>query len=296
MTKRGAGVLFLAGLLAAPLAAQSLAVPPLEGRVNDYANMISAPTRDYLTNELAALEQSDSTQVVILTIPSLEGDALEDFSIRVVEKWGIGQKGKDNGVLILVSKADRAVRIEVGYGLEGTLTDLVSGRIVDNIMVPAFKAGDFDQGFIKGTEAVIAVVKGQYTGTGALPGEQRTASVGGGALLVPIIIAFVVVAMLGARRRTLGGIGGALAVPILAWMFFSPSLLIMLLLAPAGFLLGFLPPWSLFSAGGGYGGGFWGGGYYGGGFSGGSGGFGGGGGGFSGGGGGFGGGGASGGW
>ena len=122
----------------------ALDVPPLKGRVNDYADMISPEAESLLEERLKAFEESDSTQVVILTVNSLEGDALEDFTIRVAEKWKIGQTKKDNGVILFASKNDRRMRIEVGRGLEGVLTDLLSGRILDNVIRPKFRAGEFD--------------------------------------------------------------------------------------------------------------------------------------------------------
>lgn len=293
-------IAWAAGLLLICSPAWSLSVPPLSGRVNDYAAMISPQTRSYLDTELAALEESDSTQVAILTVPTLAGESIEDFSIKVVEAWRLGQMDRDNGALLLVSKGDRAVRIEVGRGLEGSLTDLAAGRIVDAVILPEFKAGRFDQGFLRGTQAIVSVVKGEYKGSGTLPGERTSARSSGG-IFVPIVIALLFVAFLGARRRAMGGIGGAIALPLLALLFFSPGLILVLALVPLGFLFGFLTPWSLlFPVGrsmGGRWGGFGGGGV--GGFSGGSGLGGGGfraGGGFSGGGGGFSGGGASGGW
>jgi hypothetical protein len=114
--------------------AQALDVPPLKGRVNDYAGMISPGVRAQLEMELKDFEQSDSTQIVILTIESLEGESLEEFSIKVAETWKIGQKGKDNGAILLVAKKDRKTRIEVGRGLEGKLTDLTAGRIVQLVI------------------------------------------------------------------------------------------------------------------------------------------------------------------
>lgn len=112
-------LLFLAGLLCcvSPLAA--LDVPPLQGRVNDTAAMLSSETVTRLDGMLAAFEKSDSTQIVILTIPSLEGEVLEEFSLKVAETWKIGQKDLDNGALLVVSRDDRKIRIEAGYGLEG---------------------------------------------------------------------------------------------------------------------------------------------------------------------------------
>src|SRR3990172_4707370 len=128
--------LLLLSFLLLPLIAQALDVPKLQGYVNDYANMISRSARAELEKELKAFEQTDSTQIVILTVPSLEGEVIEDFGIKVADAWKIGQKGKDNGVILIASKEDREMRIEVGSGLEGRLTDLMSGRIIDLVMKP----------------------------------------------------------------------------------------------------------------------------------------------------------------
>ncbi|MCX6180226.1 MAG: TPM domain-containing protein [Chlorobiales bacterium] len=140
----------------------AIEVPVLSGRINDYAAMISAPAKAEIEGKLKQFEASESTQIVILTVPSLKGDPIEDFSIRVAEAWKIGQKGSDNGVLLIVSRDDHKVRIEVGYGLEGKLTDLVAGRIVRDEIVPAFKAGQFDVGFAKGVSSIIAATHGEY--------------------------------------------------------------------------------------------------------------------------------------
>ncbi len=112
--------------------------------------MISSSAEATIVQKLEALEASDSTQVAVLTIPSLEGEDLEGFSIRVAEAWKIGTKENDNGAILLVSRDDREVRLEVGYGLEGKLTDLMSGRIVDQIIVPNFKAGRYRRRFRAG--------------------------------------------------------------------------------------------------------------------------------------------------
>ena len=139
-----------------------LDVPRLSGRVNDYGGMISPQARATLEAELSALERTDSTQVVVLTVPSLEGDVIEEFSIKVGDAWKIGQKGKDNGVIFIVSKADRKMRIEVGKGLQGVLTDLLAGRIIDSVIKPLFKQGRFDDGFLEGTRAIIKATRGEY--------------------------------------------------------------------------------------------------------------------------------------
>jgi uncharacterized protein len=134
--------------------------------VNDYAGLLSPGTRQELERFLAAFQRSDSTQIAILTIPSLEGEDLEGYSVRVAASWGVGQQGKDNGALLLVAKEERAVRIEVGYGLEDRLTDLLAGRIVDQEIVPRFKTGDFDGGVKAGVQAMADAVRGAYKGDG----------------------------------------------------------------------------------------------------------------------------------
>jgi uncharacterized protein len=278
--------------------AWALKVPALEGRVNDYAGLLSSSTVRQLDAGLAQLESTDSTQIVVLTIPSLEGDSLEDFSMRVVDQWKIGQKGKDNGALLLVSKNDRKVRIEVGYGLEGKLTDLVSGRIIRNIIVPQFKMGNYDQGIVNGVAAMAGVVRGEFTAPAtARPSRRRR---GGSPGLVGLIALFFFINMLGRINRGVGAVAGGVLAPIAGGLFLNMGLLGILSLIPigaaGGFLMGLMGgPLSFGRSIGSGRGGFWGGGFGGGGFGGG--GFGGGGfGGFSGGGGGFGGGGASGGW
>ncbi|SPD72350.1 conserved membrane hypothetical protein [uncultured Desulfobacterium sp.] len=266
-----------------------LDVPPLEGRVNDYANMLSPETRNHLDSILQQLEDNESTQIVVLTIASLQGDSLEDFSIRVAEQWKMGQKGLDNGAILLIAKQDRKVRIEVGYGLEGRLTDLISGRIIRNVILPEFKSGRMDQGVIKGVNAMIAAVKGEFEST---PPPRSANKRGSGDAIFLLIVVFVIfISRIGSRKPFLGAISGGVAAPVLGAIAGS-GLLIALFLIPIGLLVGlFLSSLGLTSTGrGGWHsgfGGYWGGGLGGGGFSGG---------GFSGGGGGFGGGGASGSW
>jgi uncharacterized protein len=278
--------------------AWALPVPALKGRINDYAGLLSSATAQQLDAGLAQLEATDSTQIVVLTVPSLEGDSLEDFSIRVVEKWQIGQKGKDNGALLLVSKNDRKIRIEVGYGLEGKLTDLVSGRIVRNIIVPQFKMGRYDQGIIDGVSAMAGVVRGEYTAP-ATPRRSRGRR-GGSPGVVGLLALIFFINMLSRINRGVGAAAGGVLAPIAGALFLNLGLLGILSLVPigaaGGFLMGLMGgPVSFGRSMSGRStssrhGGYWGGGFGGGGFGGG--GFGG----FSGGGGGFGGGGASGGW
>lgn len=273
--------------------ASALEAPRLEGHVNDYAGLLSAAGRQQLEAALTAFEQKESTQIVVLTVASLEGDSLEEFSLRVAEAWKIGQKGSDNGAILLVAKNDRKIRIEVGYGLEGRLTDLTAGRIIRNVIAPRFKAGRFDQGITEGAAAMIAAVQGEFSAADVPPPTQQAQR---GLPLLALFALLFLINVLGRARRWMGAAAGAVLFPIAGALFFTLGPLILLALVPIGLGAGFLLSQigGALSAGhttGHHRGGRWGGGFGGGGFSSG-GGFGG----FSGGGGGFGGGGASGGW
>ena len=217
--------------------ASALDVPALEGRVNDYGDILSSSTERQLDAVLSDLERTDSTQIVVLTIKSLEGDSLEDFSMRVAEKWRIGQKGKDNGAILLVSKNDRKLRIETGYGLEGTLTDLTGGRIIRNVIVPYFKRSDFDAGISNGVHAMIQAVRGEYKGD-AKPIRSRGQRTSGSSLALILLMLFIINRM-GREKRSLGGIFGGILFPIIGLMLFGPGLL-MLLFIPFGIVSGLL--------------------------------------------------------
>ena len=160
-------------LLAAGGALAATAIPRLNGYVNDTAGLLSPGTKQKIEQFLAGFERSDSTQLVVLTVPSLEGEDLEGYSIRVAQEWGVGQKGKDNGALLLIAKEERAVRIEVGYGLEDRITDLLAGRIVDQEIVPRFKAGDFDGGVAAGIKAMVEATRGAYKGDAKPRGKKE---------------------------------------------------------------------------------------------------------------------------
>lgn len=136
--------------------------PALTGRVVDSANILTQQTKQNLENILANEEHNSSNQIVIATVKSLNGYAIEDFSINLAREWGIGQKAKDNGVLLLVAPSERKVRIEVGYGLEGALTDKISHEIIEYTMLPYFKQQDYDTGVLKGTSKIISATKGEY--------------------------------------------------------------------------------------------------------------------------------------
>jgi uncharacterized protein len=291
---RRIGSILVFSLLVSAIAtrAAALEVPRLKGHVNDYAAMLSTASQRQLEALLVDFEQKELTQIVVLTIPSLQGDALEDFSIRVAEAWKIGQQNLDNGAILLIAKNDRKIRIEVGYGLEGRLTDLLSGRIIRNVIAPQFKSGQFEQGITGGVAAMIDAVRGEYAGADT-PRPHRQAQKG--VPTIALFALFFLINALGRASRVMGAAAGAVLFPIAGALFFGMGPLLLLGLIPLGLVVGLLVsliggPLAAGHTTSGHRGGYWGGGPGGGGFS--SGGFGG----FSGGGGGFGGGGASGGW
>ena len=279
-------------LLAAPLAAQALQpIPKLEARVTDLTGTLTAAEQAELEQKLSAFEARKGAQIAVLVVPTTAPEDIAQYSIRVVESWKLGRAKPDDGVLVLLAKDDHTTRIEVGYGLEGALTDATSNRIIDETMIPLFKQGQYFAGLSAGVAQIMRVVDGE-----PLPPPDVSWKGNGNALghaLPALFIGFFVVSSI--LRSLFGRVGGAAAsaglVGIVAW-FFSQ-----LLLATVGFaVLGFVVSLILGLSGGGWSsggrGGFGGfGGLGGGGFGGGFGG-----GGFGGGGGGFGGGGASGRW
>jgi uncharacterized protein len=278
--------LLLCGLASIGTAYAEIAVPPLTQRVTDLTATLDAQQIQTLESRLAAFEAKKGAQLAVLIVPTTKPETIEQYSIRVVEAWKLGRKKVDDGALLLIAKNDHRLRIEVGYGLEGALNDATSNRIIDEIIVPRFKSGDFYAGIKSGTAAMMQVIDGE-----PLPPPPARRSNAGGINNIEslMFIAFVLVVAVGGILRALFGrfpaallMGGGLG--LLAWLTIAP-LLIAVLAGAAAFVFVLLGGGRGFI---GYGGGGFGGGYGGGGF--------GGGGGFSGGGGGFGGGGASGGW
>ncbi|XMB47459.1 TPM domain-containing protein [Pseudomonas fluorescens] len=143
------------------VAQAALTFTALTGRVVDSAQMIDPAVREQLTQQLQALEQTSGDQLVVVTVPDLQGVPIEDYGYQLGRQWGIGQKGKDNGALLIVSRDDRQLRIEVGYDLEGVLTDAQSWVIINQVILPKFKAGNFSQGISDGVAAMIQVVGGE---------------------------------------------------------------------------------------------------------------------------------------
>jgi uncharacterized protein len=302
--------LFFAGLalLLAPTIlsiTQALDIPALRGRVNDYAGIIRPDKAQQLEERLARFEQESGHQIAILIIPSLEGDALEDFSIRVAEKWKIGQKGFDNGAILVVAQKDRKLRIEVGYGLEGVLPDAIAHRIISEIIVPRFRENDYSGGIEAGVNAIMQVTKGEPLPERARSNTRGRESQGSGLLTALTMTAILALFIGMTQRRLLGGAFGGAAAGLVATLgsaagiglALGVALIVGALLGAIGSTIGASSSRNQWTGGPRYRRGGWGGGMFPGGFGGGGFGRGGsGGGGFSGGGGGFGGGGASGSW
>jgi uncharacterized protein len=286
-TTRSALVLLLALVAAVPAAAQ-VAVPALTGRVVDLTGTLSGAAVSRIENELADFETKKGSQISVLIVPTTEPEDIEQFGIRVADRWKLGRKNVDDGAILLVAKQDRRVRIEVGTGLEGVLPDAIASRIVGDTITPLFKQGNFDGGVEAGVDRMIAVIDGEPL---PAPDKQWEHPAPLGNLLPLLLVGTVLVG--GVLRAVLGRLLGSLATGVLAgaaaWVI-THLILVGLFAATLGFGLAlFLGATRGWSTGGGWGGG-WGGGF------GGGGGGGGGRGGFSGGGGGFSGGGASGGW
>jgi uncharacterized protein len=160
MTRRVPRAVGLALLLLAASAASAKEVPFLAARVNDLASVVPAPVRERLETRLADLERRTGAQVAVLTVDSLEGDSIEDYAVRVFQTWKLGRKGVDDGALFVVARQERRMRIEVGYGLESRLTDLRSRQILDDLVRPHFRAGNFGAGIEAGADAIAAVIEG----------------------------------------------------------------------------------------------------------------------------------------
>jgi uncharacterized protein len=169
--------------------------------VHDEANVLSATAVAQLESILKAERDSTSNQIAVLIIPSLEGDDIDGYGIRVAEKWKIGQKDKDNGAILLIAIQDRKMRIEAGQGLEGVLTDVMSSRINRNEIAPRFRQGDFDGGVKAGVLAIIQTIKGQYVNNDP-PTRKRSGR-------SPwLTVLFIVILLIVMSRRRGGGIGG----------------------------------------------------------------------------------------
>jgi uncharacterized protein len=266
-------------------------VPPLAGRVTDQTATLTGEQKSALEQTLRSFEAGKGSQIAVLIVPSTAPESIEQYALRVAEKWKPGRKNVDDGALLVVAKDDRTLRIEVGYGLEGALTDAACKRIISEIIVPRFRQGDFYGGITAGVDRILGVIDGEPL---PVPSAQPSGQSRGIMSILPVLMILALVAG-GVLHTVLGRFPGALvtggAVSVIAWMLAGA-----IFIAVAAGVIAFLFTLMSGMGGRGLGGGGMGGGFRGGGFGGGFGGGGFGGGGFSGGGGGFGGGGASGRW
>ncbi|MBL0610386.1 TPM domain-containing protein [Aeromonas jandaei] len=186
--------------------------PTLSGRVVDEASLMSRKQAHQLTQQLAAFEKRSGIQLVVVSVDSLQGETIEEYGYQLGRHWGIGQKGKDNGVLLLIAQDERKVRIEVGYGLEGDLPDAIAANIIQTRILPAFKRGDMVAGVVAGSQAIMQALGGQYQPTDNASKEDK---LGGPWLFILMVIAMIVLHNLrgggggpGGRRRSVYMAGG----------------------------------------------------------------------------------------
>ena len=202
-------------LLLVTVTAAAYNFPPLSGRVVDQAGLLSATAEAKITAMLEAHEQKTGNQVVVVTLDSLEGEAIEEYGVALGRHWGIGQKEKDNGVLLLVAPNERRMRIDVGYGLEGTLTDALCSVIIDRRLRPAFRAGDYEAGIRAGVEGILDVLENNLPEDLEAPLPDESGSI---EVIIPMMFMLFALAQLVTRgRQTLvpavifGGIAGIVA-------------------------------------------------------------------------------------
>jgi uncharacterized protein len=219
-----------------------IAVPPLTGRVVDQTGTLSAGDIASLTQTLKELETRKGSQIAVLIVPTTEGEAIEQFSLRVAEAWKIGRKKIDDGALLVIAKNDRRLRIEVGYGLEGALTDATTKRIIDEDITPKFKNGDFAGGVASGVNRIIGIVNGEKLPEPEPPHWQ---SPGLSDYIDPFnpLVLIIIFIVGGVLRAVLGRFIGAAAtggiVGIFGW-FMAGSLAAAILVGFIGFVVTFL--------------------------------------------------------
>ncbi|MDO8623900.1 MAG: TPM domain-containing protein [bacterium] len=242
------------------------------GYVNDFAHVLRAETVSNLDAELAAFEASTSNEITVVTIPSMGGDYIENYAVKLFEEWGIGKKNTDNGVLLLLAIEERKLRIEVGYGLEGALPDSVAARIIADEMTPRLKVGDYDGAVTSGVTSIVAATKGEYQPDNMSPNPEAVMVF----LFVGLIMAQFLLSML-ARSKSwwFGGVFGMVIGFIIGLGFGTLwfEILFVIIFGGIGFLIDYVvsnvyhrsrafgkhPPWWLGGGGGGGFGGFGGG-------------------------------------
>jgi uncharacterized protein len=182
-------------LVCSGVAFAALHFPPLTGRVVDEAHVLSSYAVASLNQQLAEYENGTTNQVVVVTLPNLQGDSIEDYGYQLGRAWGIGQKGKNNGMLLIVVPSEHKVRIEVGYGLEGTLTDSDSSVIINQIILPDLRAGHMEQGITDGTTAILSALGGKGVPLQSGSQTQPQSSVASDIFTLLALVLFIILAV-----------------------------------------------------------------------------------------------------
>lgn len=194
------------GTTATATAQSSQEMPPSKAWVSDQAGVLTSAEEQALTAKLSGYADTTSTQIVIVTVPGLEGREISSYAVELGQSWGVGQKGKDNGAVILMSEEDRRVFIATGFGLEGAVPDIIAGRIVRNLMIPAFRQENFYRGFSDAVDAIIAAASGEFEAAAVQRNAREDRGVDLTTLFILMIIGYFFVS--GMRRRGGGGKGG----------------------------------------------------------------------------------------
>ena len=213
-------LLFL--LFFASQAAAAPSFPPLTGRVVDNAGLLNPASEGMLAHFLAQHEANTTNQVVIVTLESLQGYDIADYGYQLGRHWKIGQEDKDNGVLLIIAPNERKVRIEVGYGLEGALTDKLSHDIIQEVILPRFKEGDYTAGILQGTQAILSVLEGSYTGSKRMQKKESSSSNFAGFFMFALFIVGLlsnIFKKVSSRLRVVFGSVTAVVAGIIAWIF-----------------------------------------------------------------------------
>ena len=261
-----ARLLLLLACAVAPVAAQQAAIPPLDTPVVDTTGTLDAAQKQRLEQQAYALQQRKGSQLQVLIVPSTQPETIEAYAVRAFEQWKLGRKGVDDAVLLVVAKDDRKVRIEVGYGLEGAIPDIAAGRVIQEYLVPKFRAGDFGGGIADATAALVKLIDGEPL-PAPMAAASHTQARQGSDWLFALFAAFVAATVVrGVFGRTPAGVRGVLtggAAGGVAWLM-SALLGLGGVAAVLGFLYGLVSVakgrYARDSGWGGFGGGGWGGG------------------------------------
>lgn len=203
MRKFALQLFFILGIIVNALA-NGTPIPPIQGsHIIDQAKILDATTIDILERTIQAHEDSTSNQIMVLTIPNLIDETIEQYAVRAYSEYRLGTEDRDNGVLLIVSYEDRKIRIEVGYGLEGALNDAMCGRIIRNDISPEFKQGDYNKGVLNGVHSIISAIQGEYTADSESTGIE---DLGAEITLIGFIFIIVVISLLSKGGK--GGGGG----------------------------------------------------------------------------------------